>query len=148
MLGNSYDEQHCSIARALEVVGERWTLLILRDAIRGARRFEDFMSGLGIARNVLTARLARLVELGILERVQYQDRPARYEYRLTRKGIDFQPVLIGLLEWGDRYAAAPAGPTAAFVHSACGHPLQPAIECGHCESAVDNAEVEIRAIAT
>ena len=109
MLPRTYENQNCSIARTLEVVGERWTALILRDAVRGTRRFEDFQASLGIARNILSARLARLCEEGILERRRYQERPARDEYHLTAKGRDLEPVLLGLLRWGDRYAA-PDGP--------------------------------------
>jgi DNA-binding HxlR family transcriptional regulator len=103
MLKRDYEGQNCSIARALEVVGERWTLLIVRDAFLGVRRFDEFQESLGIARNVLTERLNRLVEEGILERVRYSERPERYEYRLTRKGVDLQIALAGLRQWGDKY---------------------------------------------
>lgn len=103
MLNRRYDGQNCSIARALEVVGERWTLLIVRDAFLGPRRFEEFQQSLGIARNVLADRLGRLVDEGVLERVRYSARPERYEYRLTRKGRDLQVALAGLRQWGDRY---------------------------------------------
>jgi DNA-binding HxlR family transcriptional regulator len=103
MLNRDYEGQNCSIARALEVVGERWTLLIVRDAFLGVRRFDAFQESLGIARNVLTDRLNRLVDEGILERVRYSERPERYEYRLTRKGVDLQIALAGLGQWGDKY---------------------------------------------
>lgn len=103
MLKRDYEGQNCSVARSLEVVGERWTLLIIRDAFLGLRRFEQFQENLGIARNVLTDRLNRLVEEGILERVRYSERPARYEYRLTQKGRDLNIALAGLRQWGDRY---------------------------------------------
>jgi DNA-binding HxlR family transcriptional regulator len=103
MLGRDYEGQDCSIARALEVVGERWTLLIIRDAFLGLRRFDQFQESLGIARNVLTDRLARLVEAGILDRVRYSERPQRYEYRLTPKGRDLTIALAGLRQWGDKY---------------------------------------------
>src|SRR3954463_8086860 len=109
MLGRSYEGQVCSVARTLEIVGERWTLLIVRDAFFGVRRFDDFQRSLGIARNVLQGRLERLVEEGILERVRYQERPERFEYRLTEKGLDLWPVVVSLLAWGDRHAA-PDGP--------------------------------------
>jgi len=92
VLPNDYEGQNCSIARALEVVGERWTLLIIRDALLGLRRFDQFQESLGIARNVLTRRLNRLVEEGILARVRYSERPERYEYRLTTKGRDLAVV--------------------------------------------------------
>jgi DNA-binding HxlR family transcriptional regulator len=103
MLNRDYECQNCSVARALEVVGERWTLLIIRDAMLGLRRFEEFQKSLGIARNVLTDRLNRLVDEGILERVRYSDRPERYEYRLTQKGRDLNLALAGLRQWGDKY---------------------------------------------
>ena len=105
MLKRDYEGQNCSIARALEVVGERWTLLIVRDAFLGLSRFEQFQESLGIARNVLTERLNRLVEEGILERVRYSERPERFEYRLTRKGRDLQIALTGLVQWGDKYVS-------------------------------------------
>ena len=103
MLKRDYEGQDCSIARALEIVGERWTLLIVRDAFRGLRRFEEFQTNLGVARNVLTDRLNRLVEEGILERVLYNERPERYEYQLTDKGRDLNIALAGLRQWGDQY---------------------------------------------
>jgi DNA-binding HxlR family transcriptional regulator len=103
MLNRAYEGQNCSIARALEVIGERWTLLIVRDVFLGLRRFEQFQENLGIARNVLTDRLNRLVEEGILERVRYSERPERYEYRLTQKGRDLNLALAGLRQWGDKY---------------------------------------------
>jgi len=103
MLGRDYEGQNCSVARALAVVGERWTLLIIRDALLGLRRFEQFQDSLGIARNVLADRLSRLVDEGILERVLYNERPERYEYRLTRKGRDLNIALTSLRQWGDAY---------------------------------------------
>jgi DNA-binding HxlR family transcriptional regulator len=103
VLKRDYEGQNCSVARALELVGERWTLLIVRDAFLGLRRFEQFQESLGIARNVLTDRLNRLVEEGILERVRYSERPERYEYRLTQKGRDLNLALTTLRQWGDKY---------------------------------------------
>jgi DNA-binding HxlR family transcriptional regulator len=103
MLNREYRDQNCSVARALEIVGERWTLLIVRDAFLGRRRFDEFQESLGIARNVLTDRLTRLVEEGILERVRYSERPERHEYHLTPKGRDLQIAMAGLRQWGDKY---------------------------------------------
>jgi DNA-binding HxlR family transcriptional regulator len=103
VLRRDYEDQVCSIARALEVVGERWTLLIVRDALLGLRRFDEFQQSLGIARNVLTDRLNRLVDEGVLERVPYSERPVRYEYRLTDKGRDLSVALNSLRQWGDEY---------------------------------------------
>src|SRR6266511_2879993 len=103
MLKRDYEGQNCSIARALEVVGDRWTLLIIRDVIHGLRRFDEFLDSLGIASNVLTERLNRLVGEGVLERVPYSERPERFEYRLTAKGRDLNIALSGLRQWGDKY---------------------------------------------
>ena len=103
MLNRDYEGQNCSIARALEIVGERWTLLIVRDAFLGRSRFDEFQQSLGISRNILSERLNRLVDEGILERVLYQERPARYAYKLTRKGRDLHLALTGLRQWGDAY---------------------------------------------
>ncbi len=105
MLGRDYEGQNCSVARTLELVGERWTLLVVRDAFLGRRRFEEFQESLGIARNVLADRLAKLVEHGIFERVRYQQRPDRYEYRLTPKGRDLRLALAALMQWGDQYVS-------------------------------------------
>jgi DNA-binding HxlR family transcriptional regulator len=120
MLGSDYNGQNCSIARTLELVGERWTMLVLRDVFLGRRRFEQIQQGLGVARNVLTARLERLVGEGILERVPYQERPLRHEYRLTEKGLDLWPIIMELMRWGDRYAAPPQGPPILIRHRECG----------------------------
>jgi DNA-binding HxlR family transcriptional regulator len=103
VLRRDYEGQNCSIARALEIVGERWTLLIVRDCFLGLRRFEELQQSLGVARNVLTDRLNRLVEEGILERVRYSERPERFEYRLTPKGRDLEIALAGLRQWGDQH---------------------------------------------
>ena len=112
---------NCSLAQTLDVVGERWTLLILRDAFFGARRFQQFEEHLGIAKNILTARLSRLVEEGILEK-----RPAeseRHEYVLTQKGLDLQPVLLAMVHWGDVYKPHPKGARLVFVERATGKPI-------------------------
>jgi DNA-binding HxlR family transcriptional regulator len=103
MLKRTYEGQNCSIARALELVGERWTLLIVRDAFLGLRRFDEFQDSLGVARNVLAERLNRLVGAGILERNAYSERPPRFEYRLTEKGRDLAIPLLALMQWGDRH---------------------------------------------
>src|SRR5262245_17229223 len=103
MLGREYEDQNCSVARTLEIVGERWTLLIVRDALLGLTRFEQFQHSLGIARNVLADRLNRLVDAGILERVRYSERPERYDYLLTEKGSELRLALAGLRQWGDAY---------------------------------------------
>jgi DNA-binding HxlR family transcriptional regulator len=131
MLGRAYNDQCCSIAGALESIGERWTLLIIRDAFLGVRRFDDFQRGLGIARNILTARLALLVEQGILKRVRYQERPERFEYRLTEKGIDLWPMLVALLQWGDRHVY-PGDPPVVITHRGCGGDVTDHRTCASC----------------
>jgi DNA-binding HxlR family transcriptional regulator len=140
MLGRDYD-QVCSVARTLELVGERWTFLIIRDALLDIRRFDGFLTRLGIARNVLTDRLNRLVDNGILERVQYQDRPPRYEYLLTRKGRELAPVIITLMEWGDRYVADELGPPRVSVHTSCGGHVVAQLVCQDCGRPVPVDEV-------
>ena len=103
MLKREYEGQVCSIARTLEVVGDRWTLLIVRDVFLGRHRFDELLDSLGVASNVLTDRLNRLVDEEILERVAYSERPPRYEYRLTAKGKELRVPLLALMQWGDRY---------------------------------------------
>jgi DNA-binding HxlR family transcriptional regulator len=122
----------CSVARTLDIVGERWTLLILRDAFNGVRRFDDFQQSLGVARNILTDRLLTLVAHGVLERRRYQEHPPRYEYRLTPKGLDLYPVLLSLLQWGDRYLAGEDGPPVEVVHAGCGGHAAAAVLCTSC----------------
>jgi DNA-binding HxlR family transcriptional regulator len=132
MLGNDYKDQNCSIARALELVGERWTILVLRDVFLGVRRFEAIQRNLGVARNVLAARLDRLVDEGILEKALYQERPPRHEYRLTDKGLDLWPVIVELLQWGDRHLAPPAGAPVVIRHRGCGGTLGERRICTRC----------------
>src|ERR1039458_9745384 len=120
MLHNRYDTQVCSIAGALEVVGERWSLLIVRDVLLGLRRFDELQAHLGIARNVLQTRLARLVDHGVLEKRLYRERPSRYEYRLTEKGLDLWPTLVALMYWADEHATPPGGPPVLLTHRTCG----------------------------
>ena len=111
------DQQACSVARALAVLGERWTLLIIRDAFRGTRRFDDFQRSLGVTRHRLSERLRKLVGEGVLTRVAYMERPTRYEYRLTRKGLALYPVLMTLSQWGDDWLDAGNGPPQHDRHS-------------------------------
>ncbi|HEX6458905.1 MAG TPA: helix-turn-helix domain-containing protein [Thermoleophilaceae bacterium] len=143
MLKRDYEGQNCSIARTLELIGERWSVLIIRDAFLGIRRFEDFQADLGVARNVLSTRLARLVEEGILEKHRYQDRPARYEYRLTEKGIALWPVLVSLVKWGDKYVA-PAGPPRLIVHRECGGEVNEHLSCDRCGAPLTARDVTTR----
>ena len=132
MLGREYPGQVCSIARSLEIVGERWTLLILRDALLGTRRFEEFQRSLGIARNVLADRLGRLVDEGVLEKRRYQERPDRFEYRPTEKGVGLWPVIAHLLLWGDEHYAGADGPPRRLEHRGCGGTLDEQLACTRC----------------
>ncbi len=135
---------HCSVARTLSVVGDRWTLLVLREVFLRTRRFEDFQKHLGVTRHVLADRLKKLVEHGILDRVVYQDRPRRFEYRLTDKGSDLFPVIAALLRWGDRYMADEAGPPLEMVHRECGHVGIPELACPECRCAVTARDMKAR----
>jgi DNA-binding HxlR family transcriptional regulator len=132
MLKNDYDSQVCSIAATLVVVGERWSLLIVRDVLLGLRRFDEIQASLGIARNVLQTRLTRLLEHGVLEKRLYQERPARYEYRLTEKGLDLWPAIVALMNWGDRYAAPRAGAPVLLEHRGCGGAVDEHRICSAC----------------
>jgi DNA-binding HxlR family transcriptional regulator len=142
MLGNTYDAQVCSIARSLEVVGERWSLLILRNALfAGSTRYGEFQRGLGIATNVLQDRLDGFVEAGIMQRHSYSEQPALYEYLLTDKGRDFAPALIALTEWGDRWAS-PDGPPILYRHGTCGSSVSHELVCATCGRLDDRADVQ------
>jgi DNA-binding HxlR family transcriptional regulator len=132
MRWDEIDRQVCSVARALSVVGERWTLLILRDAFLGTRRFDQFQASLGITRHRLSERLGKLVEQGVLTRVAYSERPPRYEYRLTRKGLALYPVLMTLGRWGDDWMDRGEGAPVEYVHNACGQATVPVLTCSHC----------------
>jgi DNA-binding HxlR family transcriptional regulator len=131
MLGRNYQGQNCSIAKSLELIGERWTMLIVREVFLGNRRFDEMAARLDIARNVLTARLTRLVDEGVLTKVRYQERPERFEYRLTEKGIDLWPVIVSLLQFGDRYYA-PDGPPMVLIHKDCGGEVDAHRTCARC----------------
>ncbi|MGH1502856.1 MAG: winged helix-turn-helix transcriptional regulator [Acidimicrobiales bacterium] len=136
------DASQCSdsIAATLDVIGDRWTLLILRECFRGVRRFSDLADGLGIAKNLLSSRLRKLVAAGLLEKVPYQDRPVRYEYRLTPMGADLSPALIALMHWGDRWFAHGDPPT-VLVHKTCGTPLEHAVTCPTCDATVAPGQI-------
>jgi DNA-binding HxlR family transcriptional regulator len=125
-------EVDCSVARTLSIVGDRWTLLVVRDVFLGLRRFDDLQRNLGVTRHLLADRLRRLVAEGIFERIPYQDRPVRYEYRLTEKGIDLHPILLSLVKWGDRWMAGPGGPPMQYIHRSCGNTIMPAHHCPEC----------------
>ena len=149
MRRHSLAEETCPIARTLDIVGEWWTLVIVRDAFRGARRFEDFRT-VGIADNILASRLKKLVDNGIFERRPYQDHPVRFEYVLTEKGRDLLMVLGALGTWGRRWTRG--RDSTAFTHVACGHPLNLKAYCDECERVVEVSEIRpprmIQSVAT
>jgi DNA-binding HxlR family transcriptional regulator len=137
MRWNALAEEPCSLARALAVIGDRWTMLVLREAFLRTRRFDDFQARLGIARRVLAERLAHLVEEGVLTRTQYQERPPRYEYRLTDKGLGLYPALLALVHWGDAHYAGAAGPPLLHRHKACGCDFRAVLSCSACGEPLD-----------
>ncbi len=145
MLGNSYDSQTCSIAATLDVVGERWSLLIVRNVMLGLRRFDEIQGNLGIARNVLHTRLTRLVDQGVLEKVAYQERPPRYEYLLTDKGLDLWPTIVSLMQWGDRHAMPAAGPPVLLEHQGCGGAVDEHRLCAKCGARLTVRDVRAQA---
>jgi DNA-binding HxlR family transcriptional regulator len=131
----AYSAENCTVGRAMAVLGERWTFVVVREVFNGIRRFEDMRVRTAIPRQVLTNRLSLLVEHGILRKVTYQrsGERSRFEYRLTEKGLDLYPVLVAIAEWGNRYLADPAGPPVEFVHRDCGQVVTVAMSCaeGH-----------------
>ncbi|HZZ89715.1 MAG TPA: helix-turn-helix domain-containing protein [Caulobacteraceae bacterium] len=136
----NYSKERCSVAAALAVVGDPWTLLILRDAFYGVRRFDDWQSRLGVARNVLAARLKTLVEQGVLESRLYSDHPPRKDYVLTAKGRDLQPVLLTLKAWGDRHVYGEENVPLEITHD-CGAPLKVGLTCEACGEAVKGRDL-------
>lgn len=139
----SFRDMNCSVAQALEVVGEWWSLLIVRDALLGVTRFDDFHTRLGISRNVLNDRLGRLVDEHVLEKVRYQDHPPRYDYLLTEKGRALWEVIDAMRRWGDHWAAPAAGPPMELVHRHCGHRTTPVLHCSDCAEPLRSGDVTL-----
>jgi DNA-binding HxlR family transcriptional regulator len=144
MLKRDYETQTCSIARSLEIVGERWSLLILRTVFLGVHRFDDLLAELGITRSVLTTRLEYLLAEGVLERVPYQERPTRYEYRATAKGRELFPVILHLLRWGDLHYPEPAGAPLVVEHVDCGGQADDHLLCDRCGTPLSLANTASR----
>jgi DNA-binding HxlR family transcriptional regulator len=138
----SFADMHCSVAQTLEVVGDWWTLLIVRDTFLGVTRFDEFQHRLGISRNVLNQRLNTLADHGILEKSPYSEHPPRYEYRLTQKGRDLWPVLTALRQWGDKHAA-PDGPPVVTIHKACGNIAEAITTCSSCGEPLTSRDVRV-----
>jgi DNA-binding HxlR family transcriptional regulator len=143
MLWNELAQEDCSLARTLAVVGDRWTLLVLREAFLRTRRFDDFQARLGIARRVLTERLALLVGEGVLEKIAYQQRPERFEYRLTEKGLGLYPVIVSMVHWGDQHYAGGREPPVIHRHKACGQDFRSVLTCSECGEPVTARDVEV-----
>ncbi len=137
-----YSKQRCAVAATLDIIGEPWTLLIIRDAFGGTARFEQWQDRLGLARNVLAARLKSLVKQGIFEQRLYCERPKRYEYVLTEKGEELRPLIVHMADWGTRHIYNGETPALTLVHKPCGHSLTTQMHCPHCAQAVQTAEVE------
>jgi len=144
VLGRTYENQNCSAARALEVVGERWSLLILRDALfRGMARFTEFQRSLGIAPNVLSARLQSFLKAGVMELEPTKEGSEQPRYRLTEKGRDLAPVVVALTAWGDRWSA-PGGPPVLFGHAGCDGQVSLALVCDRCGSYAEATDLQAR----
>lgn len=137
----SFGEMRCSLARSLEIVGDWWSPLIIRDVYLGLTRFDDIALNLGISRNLLTLRLRHLVEGGVLKRTAYRKRPVRFDYQLTQAGEELVPILLALTAWGDRWAQPQEGQPIRFLHKACGCSLAPKITCSACGEDVDACDV-------
>lgn len=140
-LGN----QPCSIARTIAVIGDRWTMMILRDCFNGSKRFDEFQNSLGISRTIVTHRLSLLLEEGVLKKLPYQEKPLRYEYKLTEKGLDLYPILMSMFRWGDKHYAEEAGPPLLFQHTTCGHEFNSVLCCGACGDEITPHDVKVTA---
>ena len=141
MRWNELSDENCSFTRTLAVIGDRWTLLILRDCFLRVRRFEEFRERLEIGRGVLTERLKKLTDNFILTKVAYQQNPVRYEYRLTDKGRDLYPIILSMVHWGDTHVAPKKGPPVERRHNVCGHVFSPTICCSECGEVIDPRDV-------
>lgn len=134
----------CSIARGVNVLGDAWNLLILREACLGTRRFDEFQRNLGIGRGILTNHLRELTDEGLLDRVPYQERPVRHEYRLTDKGRDVYPILAAMAAWSDRWMEGDEGPPLTLHHTTCGHDMAAKVVCGECDSDLHVREIQAK----
>src|SRR5882757_414209 len=144
MRRTSFAHWPCSVARTMDLLGDWWTPLVLRESFYGIRRFDEFQQALGIARNTLVDRLRRLVDEGLLAKVPYQTDPVRHDYVLTEKGRDFWPVLAAMMTWGDRWLADEAGPPITLHHDACGHDTRAEVVCAHCKEPLNVDDVRHR----
>ncbi len=135
-------ESICTVERTLNLIGDRWTFLILREALFGARRFEEFSTRLSISRNILTARLRNMLKSHIFVRIRYSDRPLRYEYRLSDRGIDCLPIILAEINWENKWVAANSSDLILLRHNNCGQIFEPIIVCAHCSKVVKGSDIE------
>ena len=138
MKNSDWTRDNCAVGNTLSVIGERWTLLVLREAFLGVRRFDQFQRNTGVARNILSDRLNTLVLHGILRRELYLERPERYEYRLTEKGLDLYPVLLTIMDWGSKHIG---GEAMRLTHKTCGAAVMPRLACPECGEQVTARDV-------
>ena len=143
MRWDSLEEEQCSLARTVAVIGDRWSLLVLRECFLRTRRFEEFQSRLSITRHLLADRLKKFVKFGVLRRVKYQERPARYEYILTQRGLDLYPIVMAIVHWGDVHMAGERGRPLLHRHAPCGHPFDPVSICSHCREPLRAKDVVV-----
>jgi len=143
MKWNALEEEQCSVARTVAVIGDRWSLLILRDCFLRVRRFEDFQARLGVTRHILADRLKKLVRHGVLRRVPYQTRPKRHEYILTQKGLDLYPIIMAIVHWGDVHMVDERGRPKLYQHKRCGKMFDPVMICSKCGEPLSAREVHV-----
>ncbi|TDC17107.1 winged helix-turn-helix transcriptional regulator [Kribbella albertanoniae] len=141
MRNTSFAEFHCSLAQSLEVMGDWWSPLILRDLYLGLDRFDQLVTDLGISRNLLTNRLETMLNAGLIARTPYQDSPVRYRYTLAEAGRELLPILMALTAWGDRWMTPDGGPPIQFTHTTCGHRTTPTVACSECGEPLDTEHV-------
>lgn len=141
MRNTSFAGFHCSLAQSLEVMGDWWSPLILRDLYLGLDRFDQLVIDLGISRNLLTNRLETMLDAGLIARTPYQDNPMRYRYTLSEAGRELLPILMALTAWGDRWVTPEGGPPIQFTHTTCGHRTTPTVACSECGEPLDTSHV-------
>ncbi|WFU41905.1 helix-turn-helix domain-containing protein [Bradyrhizobium sp. CB82] len=145
MRWDSLEQEQCSVARTVAVIGDRWSLLILRDCFLRVRRFEEFQSRLGVTRHILADRLKKLVRFGVLRRSPYQESPTRHEYILTQKGLDLYPVVMAIVHWGDTHMVDERGRPMLHEHKSCGKMFDPVLVCSECGEPIVAKEVHVHA---
>ena len=141
-MANEHRLENDSVERALDIFGDRWTFMILREAFFGVRRYGELAQNLGLSRTILSDRLKTLVEHGVLERRRYLEQPERHEYVLTKAGLGLYPAIVCIMRWGDQHLSGPEGPPLVLRHTLCGHNADPRLVCGHCAAELEAREVQ------